>query len=46
MININHISKTFTGDNKAVDDLTLTIPDGEIIGFIGPMEQVRQQRLR
>ena len=36
MININHISKTFTGDNKAVDDLTLTIPDGEIIGFIGP----------
>ena len=36
MITINHITKSFTGNVKAVDDLTLDIPDGEIIGFIGP----------
>lgn len=36
MITINHISKSFTGNVKAVDDMTLTIPDGEIVGFIGP----------
>ena len=36
MIEIKHVTKTFGGTKKAVDDLSLTINDGEIIGFIGP----------
>lgn len=35
MIEIKHVTKTF-GTKKAVDDLDLIIPTGEIIGFIGP----------
>lgn len=35
MIEIKHVTKTF-GTKKAVDDLNLVIPTGEIIGFIGP----------
>ena len=35
MIEIKHVTKTF-GTKKAVDDLDLTIPTGEIIVFIGP----------
>ncbi len=34
MLKIEHLTKKF-GDKKAVDDLTLTIGDGEIYGFIG-----------
>lgn len=34
MIKIEHLTKTF-GDKKAVDDLLLHIPAGEIYGFIG-----------
>lgn len=36
MITINHVTKTFSGNHKAVDDINLVIPDGEITGFIGP----------
>lgn len=36
MIEIKHVTKNFGGTKKAVDDLSLTINDGEIIGFIGP----------
>lgn len=36
MIEIKHVTKTFGGTKKAVDDLSLTIHDGEIVGFIGP----------
>ncbi len=36
MIQINNISKTYAKTVKAVDQLTLTIPDGKIVGFIGP----------
>ncbi len=36
MIQITNVSKTYSGKVKAVDDLTLTINPGEIIGFIGP----------
>ncbi|WP_079480746.1 ABC transporter ATP-binding protein [Halobacillus salinus] len=35
MIEINHITKTFPG-KTAVKDLSLTIPDGKILGFLGP----------
>ena len=37
MINIKNISKTYDKHKKpAVDNLNLTVNDGEIIGFIGP----------
>ncbi|GIO21601.1 ABC transporter ATP-binding protein [Oceanobacillus sp. J11TS1] len=36
MIEITHISKTFDGNHKIIEDLTLTIPDGKIVGFLGP----------
>ena len=35
MLKITHLSKTYTGGKKAVDDLTLTFESGEIFGFIG-----------
>lgn len=35
MIEIKHVTKIFGGTKKAVDDLSLTINDGEIVGFIG-----------
>lgn len=36
MIEIQGISKVFSKKVKAVDQLTLMIPDGKIVGFIGP----------
>ena len=36
MIEIKNISKTYGTDTLAVDDLSLTIKDGQIVGFIGP----------
>lgn len=36
MIEILNVSKTYNGKVKAVDNLTLTVPDGEIVGFLGP----------
>lgn len=36
MINLDNITKTFGGNNKAVDELSMTIAEGEIVGFIGP----------
>lgn len=35
MLTISHYSKTYPGGKKAVDDLSLTVEDGEIFGFIG-----------
>ena len=35
MIKIEHVSKTFNHEIKAIDDVNLEINDGEIIGFIG-----------
>ena len=35
MIEIKNISKTFNGEIKAIQDLSLTISPGEIVGFIG-----------
>lgn len=34
-IELNHITKTF-GKQKAVDDITFMVGNGEIVGFIGP----------
>ncbi|SET22738.1 ABC transporter ATP-binding protein [Anaerobranca gottschalkii] len=36
MIELINISKTYAGTVKAVDNITLTIPKGEIFGFLGP----------
>jgi ABC-2 type transport system ATP-binding protein len=36
MIEIKNITKTYSGTVKAVDDLSITIEDGEIFGFLGP----------
>ena len=35
MIKIEHVSKTFNKNNKVIDNISLTINDGEIVGFIG-----------
>ncbi len=35
MLNISHYTKTYSGDKPAVDDLSLTVEAGEIVGFIG-----------
>ncbi len=36
MIEINGITKVYSKKVKAVDKLSLSIPDGKIVGFIGP----------
>lgn len=36
MIEIKNITKVYGGKNKAVDNLSLTVPTGKIVGFIGP----------
>lgn len=35
MIEIKNVSKTYNGNIKAIDNVSLNIPDGKIIGFIG-----------
>lgn len=36
MIEINNVSKSYNGSIKAVDNLSLNIPEGMIFGFLGP----------
>lgn len=36
MIELINVSKSYNGMTKAVDDLTLTVPEGQIVGFLGP----------
>ncbi len=36
MIEFVNVSKSYNGTVKAVDDLTLSVPEGQIIGFLGP----------
>lgn len=33
---ISHLRKTYRGGTVAVDDISLTIPEGEFFGFLGP----------
>ncbi|MGE5632795.1 MAG: ABC transporter ATP-binding protein [Caulobacteraceae bacterium] len=36
MIELIDVNKTYNGTLKAVDNLNLTIPEGQIVGFLGP----------
>ncbi len=36
MLKISHLSKSYDGKKKAVDDVTLSANKGEIFGFLGP----------
>lgn len=36
MINIQNVTKVYSGKVKAVDNISLSIEDGQIVGFIGP----------
>lgn len=36
MIELINVTKSYNGKTKAVDNLNLTIPNGEIFGFLGP----------
>lgn len=35
MLTIEHLSKTYPGGKRAVEDLSFSVPSGEIVGFIG-----------
>ncbi|MDY4035067.1 MAG: ATP-binding cassette domain-containing protein, partial [Streptococcus dysgalactiae] len=35
LLQLHHVSKSYRG-KKAIDDLTITIPSGKIIGLLGP----------
>ena len=35
ILQIDHLSKTYPGGKKAVDDLSLRVCEGDIYGFIG-----------
>ena len=35
MLSISHFSKTYPGGKRAVDDLSMEVRPGEIMGFIG-----------
>ena len=35
MLELKHVTKTF-GSFKALDDLTMTIPQGAVYGLVGP----------
>ncbi len=36
MVRFDHVTKIYEGENKAVDDLSLEIQEGELVVFIGP----------
>lgn len=36
MIELTNVTKSYSSSSKAVDNISLDIPDGEIFGFIGP----------
>jgi len=44
-VEINNVTKTF-GSTRAVDDLSLTVPEGSVYGFIGPNGSGKTTTLR
>ncbi|RME38344.1 MAG: ATP-binding cassette domain-containing protein, partial [Planctomycetota bacterium] len=45
VVELIHVTKTF-GRQKAVDDLSLSVPEGSIYGFIGPNGSGKTTTLR
>lgn len=45
MIEVNHLTKWY-GPNLAIDDLTFSIPAGQIVGFLGPNGAGKSTTLR
>ncbi len=45
IVEIDHVTKTF-GTHRAVDDLSLSVPEGSIYGFIGPNGSGKSTTLR
>lgn len=43
MIEISNLVKRY-GSNKAVNGISFTVNDGEVLGFLGPMVLVNPQR--
>ncbi len=41
LLQLHHVSKSYRG-KKAIDDLTVTIPSGKIIGLLDQMEAAKQ----
>lgn len=46
MIEITNVSKSYNGSTYAVKDLSLSVPSGEIFGFLGPNGAGNQRQLR
>ena len=44
-VSLNHVTKTY-GDHRAVDDLSLVVPEGSCYGFIGPNGSGKTTTLR
>ena len=42
VVEVKGLTKSY-GDIRAVDSLDLDIAEGEIFGFLGPMEREKQQ---
>ncbi|MGQ7844861.1 phosphonate ABC transporter ATP-binding protein [Granulosicoccus sp. 3-233] len=36
MLDVSHLSKTYAAGDKALDDVSFTIPAGQVVGLIGP----------
>lgn len=36
MLEVSHLSKTYAAGDKALDDVSFTIPAGQVVGLIGP----------
>ena len=36
MLSVTHLSKTYAAGDKALDDVSFTIPSGQVVGLIGP----------
>lgn len=42
MLSIKHLTKIYSGNKKAVDDISLDIQSGNLSHLLGPVEVVKQ----